>query len=779
MRREDNEGGRDAVESWSVGEGGSILGRVDVTAAKVPSMSRRMDDGLDGEKVRTHVAARGMTGSGRLRVAVVGAGYIADYHLAVLKDIERVEVACLVDPDRERAGALAQKYGVQRVVGSIDELMTDGTGERVDVAHLLVPPDVHVALTKKLLEMGIGAFVEKPLALNGNDARALATLAAEKGLPLGANHNNLHHPAFLRLMEKVKRGEIGRIEHVQVTLSVPLAQLDAGDFAHWMFRAPRNIVYEQAVHPLCQVHALVGRAREVNTTLLGSRDLQPGQLFVDRWSVSGRGERATMQLYLAFGQGFTRSTLQVIGSDGSLEADLFHNALAGEQKTMWLDFWNSFLATNRRGKALKGDARRVLVGWLRYTLGMGRREDAFFAGMRGSIEGFYKALSTGGALPTDGLQAAEVLDWCDAIAAAAPAAPVAAAALPAPGSARPGEVVVLGANGFIGKRTVAKLLEARLPVTVVARRPHALTQDLIDAVRDGRVRFFAGSLEDAATVSKALEGAHTVLQLATGNGDTWAKVQRSMVQGTRDVAQAALEKGVARFVYVSSIAALYTGHDAPESVIADSAPVDPKPDERPLYARGKIAAEAALRELHASRGLPLVIVRPGVVMGAGSPPQHSGLGLWQRDNHCIGWGAGDNSLPIVWVDDVADALVKVAQHKGDGLNGQALNLCARTTLTAREMVAEIARASGRSIVFHPRSLAVSQMMEVGKYVVKTAGRRPGVEWPSWRDLKARALVPPFSSDIARTVLGWKPVEDEDGLLELCVRVTANPLARNS
>jgi nucleoside-diphosphate-sugar epimerase len=566
----------------------------------------------------------------------------------------------------------------------------------------------------------------------------------------------------------VQKGEIGRVEHVQVTLSVPLAQLDAGDFAHWMFRAPRNIVYEQAVHPLCQVHALVGRAQGVAVTLLGLRELQPGQRFVDRWAVSGRGERASMQLYLAFGQGFTRSTLQVIGSDGSLEADLFHNALSGERKTVWLDFWNSFLATSGRGKALKRDARSVLLGWMRTTLGLGPREDAFFAGMRGSIEGFYRALQTGGALPTDALQAAEVLDWCDAIAAIAPSAPPAQASLPAPGPPRANEVVVLGATGFIGKRTVAKLLEARLPVTIVARRPHALTPDVIAAVRDGRVRFFAGSLEDAGTTSRALEGAPTVLQLATRSGDTWDKVQRSMVNGSRDLALAALERKVARFVYVSSIAALYTGHDARERVISDSTPTDPEPDARPLYARGKIAAEAALRVLHASRKLPLVIVRPGVVMGAGAPPQHSGLGLWQRDNHCIGWGAGTNPLPLVWVDDVADALVKVAQHRGGDLDGKTLNLCARTSLTARDVVAELARATGRNIHFHPRSLAKSQMMEVGKYVVKKAGRRPGVEWPSWHDLKARALVPGFSCDIAREKLGWKPIEERQALLRCCL-----------
>ena len=701
-----------------------------------------------------------------LKVAIVGAGFIADFHLAILAGVPGVEIAVLVDTDRSRAEALARRFRVPRVATSIDEL----AGSGVDVAHLLVPPDLHVALTKKLLDLGIGAFVEKPVALTGDEARDLQRHARERGLPLGVNHNNLHHPAFERVLTRVKQGEIGRVEHVQVTLSVPLMQLDAGDYAHWMFRTPRNIVYEQAVHPLCQVHALVGAPKHVETTLLGTRELNPGQPFVDRWSIAGRGERGSMQLYLAFGQGFTRSTLQVIGTDGSLEADLFHNAVSGEKKTVYLDFWNSFLATNGRGKSLKSDARSVLGHYLKFTLGLGRREDAFFVGMRGSIERFYAALREGRALPTDGAQAAEVLDWCDAIAAAAPATPPPAAALPEPGPARAKEVVVLGATGFIGRRTVAKLLERGLPVSIVARRSHSLPPEILAAIRDGRVRFLKGSLEDKDALQRVMSGAHTVIQLATGNGDTWEKVQRSMVQGSRDVAEAALAHGVKRFVYVSSIAALYTGHDSPEREIADSVSVDPKPNDRPLYSRGKMAAEAALLALHASKGLPLVIVRPGVVMGEGTLAQHSGLGLWQRDNHCIGWGLGDNPLPIVWVDDVADALARATAFEGDRLHGQALNLCARTTLTARECVAELARVTGRDIAFHPRSLALSQAMEVGKFVVKKVGRRPGVEFPSWRDLKARALVTPFRSNLARELLGWKPVEEREALLDRCVRV---------
>jgi nucleoside-diphosphate-sugar epimerase len=125
---------------------------------------------------------------------------------------------------------------------------------------------------------------------------------------------------------------------------------------------------------------------------------------------------------------------------------------------------------------------------------------------------------------------------------------------------------------------------------------------------------------------------------------------------------------------------------------------------------------------------------------------------------------------MVWVDDVADALVALAAYEKRDLDGRALNLCAKPPITAAEMVAELRRATGRDLHFHPRALLISQLMEIGKWIVKVAGRRPGVEFPSWRDLKARALSVPFSSRTARDVLGWKPVEEREAFLDRTVRI---------
>ncbi len=173
--------------------------------------------------------------------------------------------------------------------------------------------------------------------------------------------------------------------------------------------------------------------------------------------------------------------------------------------------------------------------------------------------------------------------------------------------------------------------------------------------------------------------------------------------------------------------------------------------------------------MHRTRGLPLVIVRPGVVLGAGAPLQHSGLGLWVRDNHCVGWGAGAHPLPLVWVDDVADALAAVAAFAGKDLDGRALDLAANVGLDARTVVQELRAATGRDLHFHPRSIPLSFAIEVGKWIVKKIGRR-AAEFPSWRDLEARSLASPIPSKTARQVLGWKPIEDREQFLDRAVRI---------
>jgi len=86
-------------------------------------------------------------------------------------------------------------------------------------------------------------------------------------------------------------------------------------------------------------------------------------------------------------------------------------------------------------------------------------------------------------------------------------------------------------------------------------------------------------------------------------------------------------------------------------------------------------------------------------------------------------------------------------------------------------VEAMSQTTGRDLHFHPRSLFLSQTMEVGKWIVKRLGGRRA-PFPAYRDLKSRALAPPFRSETAREVLGWMPMEDTPSLLEHLVDVYA-------
>jgi predicted dehydrogenase/nucleoside-diphosphate-sugar epimerase len=735
-----------------------------LTVAQAPSPTATTDTTVPQTPPDPQPTALTLAPGRPTRVALVGAGFIADFHLEVLSGSPDVEVVAICDPALERAQALADKWEVPAAVAELSELREHD----VQVVHLLVPPDLHVKLTREVLELGLGVYVEKPLALCAADARELCELAAERALPLGVNHNHVFQPAFTRLVERLEAGEIGALEHVQITWSVPLMQLDAEQYSHWMFRSPRNIVFEQGPHPLSQLHRLVGRVASCKTEILGTRELLPGQTFHDRWLVSARGERGTAEVYLAFGQGFTRNTISVIGSDGCLEADFTHDTLAGERKSPWLEFWNSFLAGWRRGGMYRRDAQRVLKNYLLATLGLAERRDAFFVGMRSSIRAFHAALREGRQLPVDGAQATEVLEWCDAVADEVENTDAAHLELTST-AVRPGEVIVLGGTGFIGKRVVAGLLAAGRPVTCVVRRTHSLPTAVEEGARSGAVRLVRGSLEQADELATLLQGASSVVHLATGGGDTWEEVQRTMVDGSVEVARACQRAGIERLIYISSVASLYTG-DETAGPLLDSVATDPQAAERSVYSRGKAATEEALFKLHREEGLPLVVMRPGVVVGEGTPMQHSGYGLWARDNHCVGWGLGEHPLPLVWVDDVADAIVAAVRHQGEELHGQALNLCAQAPLNARELVEELRSATGRDLHFHPRGLAKSQAMEIGKWFVKLIGGRPGLVFPSYRDLRARALFTVFQCNLAREVLGWQPLEEREAFLDRTVRI---------
>ena len=191
------------------------------------------------------------------------------------------------------------------------------------------------------------------------------------------------------------------------------------------------------------------------------------------------------------------------------------------------------------------------------------------------------------------------------------------------------EVVVLGGGGFIGRPLVRRLVDDGFRVTVVSRSASA------KGGYEG-ARYLRGDVSNYESMAACIRGAAVVFHLATGGGTDWADFERDFIQGARNVARVSLDQRVRRLVYTSSIAALYLGR---KETVDDTAGVDPKPELRSHYSHAKIATEHLLRELYTRQNLPVVVLRPGLVVGRGGLLNHTGVGFWPADNCCLGWGA--------------------------------------------------------------------------------------------------------------------------------------------
>ena len=251
------------------------------------------------------------------------------------------------------------------------------------------------------------------------------------------------------------------------------------------------------------------------------------------------------------------------------------------------------------------------------------------------------------------------------------------------------DVAVLGGTGFIGAHVVRRFVARGARVSVMARS----IRNLPDVFHDPAVSLHAGDVRDGDAVAAAIGGAPVVINLAHGGaGGSWDDIRTALVGSAETVARACLARGVRRLVHVGSIASLYLGsQDAP---VTGATPPDPQADQRADYARAKAMADQLLLAMHASDGLPVCILRPGVVVGEGGPPLHSGLGFFNNEQHCIGWNAGRNPLPFVLVDDVARGDLRPAE--ADGIDGRCYNLVGDVRWSARDYFAALGRRwSGR------------------------------------------------------------------------------------
>lgn len=695
-------------------------------------------------------------------VCLVGAGNIANTHAAVLAAIKTVRVSAVVDPNSGLAQAMAKSLGGAKAFSGLDEALA---ARDFDRAHILVPPPLHDPIASTLLEAGVSVLCEKPLATSLADCEKLVALAAAKNAVLGVNQNFIFNPAFRTLRERVRSRAAGRLRHVDCIYNMPLRQLAAKQMSHWMFDEPLNILLEQAVHPLSQVRALIGEVTDIATQAPPPLEFSPGLQLYRSANVSMQGTDASAQMHFAVGRDYPFWQISAVCDDGVIVADILANRTCTFGRTRFPEFADAFFTGRRAAQEIAGQSRHNAADYLLSLFKLKERSDPFYRSMAGSIGDFHDAIDDGRTPESDGVFGTDIVRICAEIRdigfTAKPATAVPTPREPAEKS----DVVLLGGTGFIGAHTVRHILDSGRTVAVMARNPKNLPPVFFE---DG-VSLIRGDVTSKTDVEAAVRRAPLVVNLAHGGGgDSWEAVERSMVGSARLVGEACLAAGTERLIHIGSIAGLYLGDES--ETITGATPPDPQAEERADYARGKAASDRGLLDMHRTRKLPVTILRPGVVVGDGTSPFHSGLGFYNNEQYCLGWNAGDNPIPFVLAGDVAGAIV--ASLTAPDIAGKSYNLVGDVTLSARGFIAALAEESGRPLQFYPQSVYKLQAVDIGKWLIKRLIGR-NAPFPSIRDTRSRGLVARFDCSDAKADLGWQPVADRETFIDQAIRVVVD------
>jgi predicted dehydrogenase len=191
----------------------------------------------------------------KLRGAIVGCGFFAQFHLDAWRRMEDVELVAACDPDLDRAAAAAP-----RAYRTLVELLDAETVDFIDIA---TRPETHVELVELAADRGVPTLCQKPMA------PTLAEAAGMVSHPRLMIHENWRwQPWYRQVKQRIEVGEIGDA----VTYHFRIRKRDGAGTEPYQaqpyFRVmPRLLIHETMVHPIDTARFLFGNLRRVTARI--------------------------------------------------------------------------------------------------------------------------------------------------------------------------------------------------------------------------------------------------------------------------------------------------------------------------------------------------------------------------------------------------------------------------------------------------------------------------------------------------------------------------------
>lgn len=327
-------------------------------------------------------------------------------------------------------------------------------------------------------------------------------------------------------------------------------------------------------------------------------------------------------------------------------------------------------------------------------------------------------------------------------------------------------VLVTGANGFVGKQLCADLTKQGLVVKAAVRK-HTVIESCIPVV--------TGNIDNTTHWSDALPNVDVVIHTAArvhimddSSVEPLTEFRKINTAGTLNLARQAAEAGVKRFIFLSSIKVngeMSGGSDKncphpsplPGGEGVNSAftekdsfiPADP-------YGLSKYEAEQGLLALAKETGLEVVIIRPPLIYGPGVKANFSSMMRWVNKGFPLPFGTIHNQRSLVALDNLVSFIIHCIDHPKAA--NEVFLISDGEDVSTTELLQKVAKALGKKSRLIP--VPVWFMTLLAKLVGKS-------------DMANRLFGSlQVDSSKAQELLGWKPVITMDEQLAKIVDVSA-------
>ncbi len=289
------------------------------------------------------------------------------------------------------------------------------------------------------------------------------------------------------------------------------------------------------------------------------------------------------------------------------------------------------------------------------------------------------------------------------------------------------KILVTGANGFIGTNLCEKLIHNGIEIIKVTRKSSdpMLVFKNIDGNSD-----WSKILHDIDCVIHTANIAHSGQSNITD--DDYVSVN---TEGTLNLAQQALENGVKKFIFISSV--LVHGNKSNEYALIEELKID----ESKLtgYAKSKALAEKGLKTITENSSMDLLILRPPMVYGKNAKGNFRLLTKMVNFRVPLPIGSINNKRSFVYIHNLIDFIIALVKYP-KSIEGTFL-VSDDHDLSIKELVYEVAEAKG------VKPLIFGFPVKILRFILRIL--RPGM---------ANKILDPFVIDIkkARSMMDWKP-----------------------